>query len=108
MRKTLLALSAFLALALPAKAATVTITGTVTDPNGSAPFSVTVTTDLVSITSATVAPSTAPAGTPRTLTVVGTSSAGLPLSATLNPVSGVTFTPVSGQPAGTFVWTFVY
>jgi len=87
---------------------TITITGTVSDGQGSAPFSVTVTTDLVSITSATVTPSVAVAGTTRTLTIVGTSSAGLPLTATIAPVSGITFTPVSGQPAGTFAWTFVY
>lgn len=87
---------------------TITVTGTISDGQGSAPFSVTVTTDLVSITSATVVPAVAVAGTARTLTVVGTSSAGLPLTATIAPVSGITFTPISGQPPGTFAWTFVY
>jgi hypothetical protein len=95
--------------ALPAAANTITITGTVTDSSGgSAPFSVTVTTDAVSIVSAAVTPAVAPIGTTRTLTVVGSSSAGLALSASVNAVTGVTFTPVSGQPAGTFAWTFVY
>lgn len=87
---------------------TITITGVVSDPDGSAPFSVTVSTDTVSITSATVIPAVAAPGTTRTLTVVATSSAGLTLSASINPVSGVTFTPVSNQPPGTFQWTFVY
>jgi hypothetical protein len=108
MRALLFALAFITALAVPANAATVTITGTVTDPNGSAPFSLTVTTDAVSVVSATVTPAVAPAGTTRTLTVVGNSSAGLALTATVNAVAGITFTPVSGQPAGTFVWTFVY
>jgi hypothetical protein len=93
-----------------AYAAQITITGTVTDPNGSAPFSITVTTDQVSVTSAAVVPAVAPPGTMRTLTVVATSSAGLPLAAATPTCGacGVTFTPVAGQPAGTFVWTFVY
>jgi hypothetical protein len=108
MYKFLLVALASLALVAVASAANVTITGTVTDPNGSAPFSVTVTTDAVSIVSAAVTPAVAPAGTTRTLTVVGSSSAGLALSATVNAVTGVTFTPVPGQPAGTFAWTFVY
>lgn len=99
---------AALALALPVSAASITITGTVCDASGCAPFSVTAQTDAVSIVSATVTPAVAPAGTTRTLTVVGNSSAGLALTGSVNAVSGVTFTPVSGQPAGTFAWTFVY
>lgn len=87
---------------------TITITGTVSDGQGSAPFSVTVQTDAVLIQSATVIPAVAVAGTTRTLTVIASSSGNLPLTASLAPVSGITFTPVSGQPAGTFVWTFVY
>ena len=87
---------------------TITIAGTVSDGQGSAPFSVTVTTDLVAITSAAVVPTVAPPGTARTLTVVSTSTAGLPLTATITPVNGITFVPVTGQPPGTFVWTFVY
>ena len=87
---------------------TITITGTVSDAQGSAPFSVTVSTDTVSITSATVTPAIAAPGTTRTLTVVATSSAGLTLSATVNPVGGITFTPLAGQPSGTFAWTFVF
>lgn len=93
---------------IAAQAATVTITGTVTDANGSAPFSVTVTTDLVTVTSASVTPSVAAAGTTRTLTVVGNSTAGQALSGAVNPSPGLTFTPVLGQPPGTFVWTFVF
>jgi hypothetical protein len=108
MYKFLLAAVAYLALVAVASAATVTITGTVTDPNGSAPFSVTVTTDAVSIISAFVSPAVAPAGTARTLTVIAGSSAGLALTGSVNAVTGITFTPVPGQPAGTFVWTFVY
>jgi len=87
---------------------TITITGTVSDGQGSAPFSVTVQTDAVNIQSATVTPAVAVAGTTRTLTVVASSSGGLPLTASLAAVAGITFTPVPGQPAGTFVWTFVY
>jgi hypothetical protein len=104
------ALLALLATAasVQAQAAQITITGTVTDANGSAPFSVTVTTDQVAITSATVVPAVAPSGTSRTLTIIATSSAGLALQATLNAVAGITFLPLTGQPAGTFVWTFVY
>lgn len=110
MKKLLLGLASAVAMAASAYAAQITITGTVTDPNGSAPFSITVTTDQVAITSAAVVPSVAAAGTTRTLTVVATSSGGLALSAP-SPACGacgITFTPVSGQPAGTFAWTFVY
>lgn len=109
-RGLLLAFAFVAGLSLPANAAQITITGTVTDPNGSAPFSITVTTDQVAITSAAVVPSVAAAGTTRTLTVVATSSGGLALSAPLPTCGacGITFTPVSGQPAGTFAWTFVY
>ncbi len=91
-----------------APATTITITGVVTDGVGSAPFSITVTTDVVTITSMTAVPSVAAPGTARTLTVVGTSSAGNPISCTVNAVPGVIFTPVTGQPAGTCAWTFVY
>lgn len=105
----ILALIAALACA-PVEAATITITGTVTDSSGgSAPFGpITVTTDLITITSVGVVPLVAPAGTVRTLTVVGTSSAGQALIGAVNAVSGITFTPVTGQPAGTFKWTFVF
>jgi hypothetical protein len=44
----------------------------------------------------------------RTLTVTATSSAGAALSAPLLTASGITFTPVAGQPSGTFKWTFTY
>ncbi len=107
MSRIIAACAALLFLITAAPAAQITIQGTVTDPNGSAPFSITVTTDAVTVTSASVTPAVAPPGTTRTLTVVANSSAGLPLSAAVNPVTGITFTPVSGQ-AGTFVWTFVF
>ncbi len=88
---------------------TITITGTVSDGQSSSPFSVTVQTDAVNIQSAVVVPSVAAPGTTRTLTIVATSGLAAPAwSGVLNPVSGVTFTPVPGQPPGTFVWTFVY
>ena len=87
---------------------TITITGTVTDQNNaSGAYSVVVTLDNVTA-AATVTPATAPAGTTRTLTVVGTSSAGAPLAFPAPVVSGITFTPVAGQPAGQAQWTFVY
>ncbi len=88
---------------------TITITGTVSDGQGSAPFSVTVQTDSVNIQSAIVAPLVAAPGTMRTLTIVATSGLASPAwSGTLNSVGGITLTPVPGQPAGTFVWTFIY
>jgi hypothetical protein len=86
--------------------ATITVTGVVTDGTASAPFSVTVTLDSINITSASVTPAVAAPGTLRTLTVVASGGVAA-LTATVNPVSGITFTPVTGQPAGTFAWTFV-
>lgn len=86
--------------------ATITVTGTISDGTASAPFSVTVTLDSITITSATVIPAVAAPGTMRTLTVVA-SGGSAALAATINPVSGITFTPVPGQPPGTFAWTFV-
>lgn len=108
MRKFLLSSLLSVALIAPAAATSITITGTACDASGCAPFSVTAQTDAVAITSATVTPAVAPAGTTRTLAVVASSSAGLALTASVNAVNGVTFTPVAGQPAGTFAWTFVY
>lgn len=110
MKKCLLISAASLLLMMSAQvqAAQITITGTVTDANGSVPFSVTVTTDQVSVTSATVAPAVAPLGTTRTLTIVGNSSASLPLSFTVAPQAGITFTPVAGQPPNQAQFTFVY
>jgi hypothetical protein len=65
--------------------------------------------DTVSILSITVTPQQAPTGTTRTLTVTGASSAGQALNAAASSVpAGVTFTPVGGQPAGQFQWTFVW
>jgi hypothetical protein len=87
---------------------TVTITGTVTDAvGGTGSYSVVVTLDSVTA-NASVAPATAPAGTTRTLTVTATSSTGAALTFVTPVVSGLTFTPVSGQPAGQAQWTFVY
>lgn len=92
---------------------TIQITGSVADNAGnSAPFNTQANqseVDVITIVSAVVNPDPAPAGTMRTLTVVATSSLGLPLTAMILAVpGGVVFTPVSGQPAGTFVWTFVF
>lgn len=88
---------------------TINITGTITDADGAtATFSTSANTDMVTIVSATVTPDPAPPGTLRTLTVVATSAAGLTMTATVDPVDSITFTPVAGQPAGTFVWTFVF
>ena len=65
--------------------------------------------DIVTIMSIVVAPQSAPAGTTRTLTVVGASSSHAALSAAASSVpAGVTFTPVGGQPPGQFRWTFVW
>ncbi len=84
------------------------ITGAISDAaGGSQAFSVQFTTDQVTITSITGSPINAAPGTTRTLTIVATSSSGSPLSATINPVPGITFTPLTGQPAGTFSWQFV-
>lgn len=107
MKRFLTAL-AFAILGSAADAAQITVSGQICDPNGCAPFSVTVQTDQVTLTSATVVPAIAAPNTMRTLTVVGASSAGLTLTCTVNPVTGITFTPVTGQPNGTCVWTFVY
>lgn len=80
-----------------------TITGTITDSAGAVfSYSTIATQDVVTGT-ATVSPAVAPIGTTRTITVVGTSSAGLPLVYATPVAAGVTFTPVS---AG--VWSFVY
>lgn len=91
--------------------ATLNITGTVTDKDGnSVPFSATANqsaSDLITISSVTVTPDPAVAGTMRTLTVVAVSSLGEVLTATVS-ATGVTFTPVTGQPAGQFQWTFTY
>jgi len=106
----LLVVAASLAFIYPVAAQSITIQGTVNDANGAtATFGpVTVTIDAVTITSASVSPQVAPAGTLRTLTVVATSSAGAVLSAPLPTGTGLTFTAVTGQPAGTFKWTFTY
>lgn len=82
-----------------------TITGTITDTAGASySFSTTATQDMVT-GSAVVSPAIAPVGTTRTITVTGTSSAGLPLTYGTPVAAGVTFTPVAGQPGQ---WTFVY
>jgi len=81
----------------------VTITGTVTDADGATgSYSVTVTLDTVGAT-AVVTPAVAPAGTTRNLTV--TVSGGVAPFTYGTPVgTGLTFTPVDGQPNQ---WTFV-
>jgi hypothetical protein len=83
---------------------TITITGTVTDAAGATgSFSVPVTLDSFTLAAA-VTPSVAPAGTTRNLTV--TPSGGTaPFTYGIPTATGITFTPVSGQPNQ---WTFVY
>jgi len=89
--------------------ATITISGTVIDENGASQvFSASAIIDAVSITSAVVSPQAAPAGTTRTLTVIATSSSGAALTFGNPTGTGLTFTPVTGQPAGQAQWTFVY
>jgi hypothetical protein len=107
--KLIFVTAALLLSSVGAFAASITITGTVTDASGAvSTFSTTVTTDQVTITSATVSPAVAPTGTQRTLTVVATSSGGLALTFGTPVAAGITFTPVSAQPAGQAAWTFVY
>lgn len=107
-----------LMLGLALAQSSVTIKGTVTAPDGVVgtfgPITAPVTVvpppvqSEVTITSSVVDKPVAPAGTMRLLTVVASSSSGAALSAP-EPVSpGITFTPVAGQPAGTFKWSFVY
>jgi hypothetical protein len=82
----------------------ITITGTVTDASGATgSYTVTVTLDSFSL-SAVVTPSVAPAGTTRTLTVTPTGGTA-PFTYSVPIATGITFTPVSGQPNQ---WTFVY
>ncbi len=84
------------------------IDGIITDQNGgSQAFSVQFSTDQVTITNITGTPINAAPGTTRTLSITATSSSGSPLSATINPVPGITFTPLTSQPPGTFAWSFV-
>ena len=83
---------------------TVTITGTVTDSAGaSGSYSVVVTLDSFTL-SAVVTPAVAPAGTTRTLTVTPTGGIA-PFTYSAPTGTGLTFTPVSGQPNQ---WTFVF
>jgi hypothetical protein len=84
---------------------TITITGTITDTDGAtASFSCSAQADTIT-GSGVVTPQTAPAGTTRNLTATGVSSAGLVLTYNTPVATGITFTPVSGQPNQ---WTFVY
>jgi hypothetical protein len=88
---------------------TITISGLVTDNSGaSQTFSASAIIDAVTITSAVVSPQTAAAGTTRTLTVIATSSASGVLTFGMPTAAGISFTAVSGQPAGQAKWTFVY
>lgn len=101
-----------------AQETTITIQGTVSSANGAigtfGPVTLPVTVippptpSMVTITSQAVDKPDAPAGTSRILTVTATSSTGAALSAPLPAASGITFTPIAGQPAGTFKWSFVY
>lgn len=82
---------------------TVTITGTVIDQAGATgSYSVVVTLDSFTL-SAVVTPSVAPAGTTRNLTVTPTGGIA-PFTFSTPTGTGLTFTPVSGQPGQ---WTFV-
>lgn len=64
--------------------------------------------DVVAVNSVSVSPDPAPAGTTRTLTVIATSSLAMSLTFDTPVASGITFTPVGGQPPGQAQWTFVY
>lgn len=111
MKNLLMASAVLLGLAVSANAqSTLTIQGTINDASGATATygPITITIDSVSITSASVDKPVAPAGTLRTLTVVATSSAGASLACPLPTATGITFTAVSGQPAGTCKWTFTY
>ncbi len=83
---------------------TITITGTGTDSVG-VPFTFTATATQESITvTAVVTPAVAAVGTTRNLTV--TASGGTAPYTFNTPVAtGITFTPVTGQPNQ---WTFVF
>lgn len=109
MKKLILA-ALLISSATVAEAQSVTIQGTINDANGAtATFGpVTVTIDSVTITSASVDKAVAPAGTLRTLTVVASSSSGAAITCGTPTATGITFTAVSGQPAGTCKWTFTY
>jgi hypothetical protein len=90
-------------------ASSVNIAVTVTDASGAtSTANVTALLDTVTINSITVTPSTAPAGTTRKLAVSATSAIGAALTFGTPVGTGLTFTPVTGQPAGTAAWTFVY
>ena len=82
---------------------TVTITGSVIDSAGaSGNYSVVVTLDSFTL-NAVVTPASAPAGTTRNLTVTPTGGTA-PFTYGTPTGTGLTFTPVSGQPGQ---WTFV-
>ena len=83
---------------------TLNITGTVTDAAGaSGSYSTSVTLDSFTLV-AVVNPSNAVAGTTRNLTVTPTGGTD-PFTFATPTGTGLTFTPVSGQPGQ---WTFVY
>ena len=82
----------------------ITITGSVTDPTGAkATYSVQSNIDNF-VLSAVITPSSAPSGTTRNITVTPTGGTG-PFVYQTPTGSGLTFTPVAGQPNQ---WTFVY
>lgn len=63
---------------------------------------------VVTIDALTATPQSAPAGTNRTLDVTASSSSGAALTFATPVATGITFTPVTGQPTGRAKWTFVY
>jgi len=90
-------------------ASSVSISVTVTDADGAtSTATVSAMLDSITITSITVTPATAPAGTSRTLKISATSAVGAALTFGTPVGTGLTFTAVSGQPAGSAAWTFVY
>ncbi len=90
-------------------ATSVSISVTVTDADGAtSTATVSAMLDSITITSITVTPATAPAGTSRTLKISATSAVGAALTFGTPVGTGLTFTAVTGQPAGSAAWTFVY
>jgi hypothetical protein len=91
----------------------VNISITVTDAAGaSSTQSTTVVADgamsVVTIDSMVVTPQSAPSGTARTLDVAARSSSGAALTFETPVATGITFTAVTGQPAGHARWNFSY
>jgi hypothetical protein len=88
---------------------TFTLSLTITDTDGSTSVATaTGNVDTITITQNKLTPDPAPPNTQRTWTVSAISSSGLVISfgTPTCSQSGITFTPVAGQPAGTAAWTF--